>query len=91
MDDRSNRETDLSRLAKGEPPAHLVSELAVATDHAAKGRVIVAQQRLRVERLAGLGRLTERSEQLLDTFLLTQLCLEDHERHLREEVEAATR
>ena len=93
MDYRSNQNADLPGLAKlGErgPPSHLVNELVAAAGHAAKGRVIIAEQRLRIERLARHGRSTEHSERLLDTFLLTQLCLEDHERHIREEVEVAS-
>ena len=74
-------------LDQGEPPPWLVSEFIGAARHVARGRTIIAGQRSRIEQLAARGRSTKRSQQMLETFLRTQRCLEDHERQLREAVD----
>jgi hypothetical protein len=59
------------------------TQLATAARHVAQGRIIVAQQRERVDRLKAIGSRTREHERTLDVFISTLQILEEHERELR--------
>lgn len=67
--------------------ADIETDLAMATRHVGRGRVIVAQQHERIARLKAQGSCTRDFELTLDVFLCTLKILEDHERVLRASAE----
>jgi hypothetical protein len=70
--------------------ADIETRLAIAANHVAHGRAIVAQQRERVARLKAMGTRTREHERTLDVFISTLQILEEHERDLRNSVPKLT-
>jgi len=67
--------------------AEMETDLAMATRHVVRGRVIVAQQHERIARLKAQGCCTRDFELTLGVFLCTLKILEDHESALRASAE----
>ena len=67
--------------------AEMETDLAMATRHVVRGRVIVAQQHERIARLKAQGSCTRDFELTLGVFVCTLKILEDHERVLRASAE----
>jgi hypothetical protein len=66
-------------------------DLALAARHVARGQIIVARQRERIERLKALGCDTLNHEQSLSVFIGTLKVFIDHERTIREGTFPGTR
>ncbi len=63
--------------------ADKVSQLALAAQHVAAGKLIVARQLALIARLRAAGHTTLDHERTLATFINTLTIFEDHERELR--------
>jgi hypothetical protein len=69
----------------------LEKELNTALRHVAEAKAIVASQHLRIAAIKSGHLPTKGDEALLDTFIGTLACLEEHARHLKSELDAAKR
>jgi hypothetical protein len=62
------------------------SDLALARQHVARGKQIIAKHRALIVKLSAAGCSTLDAEQTLDVFMRTLRIFENHERQIREQL-----